>query len=41
MSAIASIELSDVITEIRFPKEIKVLKEVTDDVRYPSLLKIR
>ncbi len=34
--AIAEIELSDENTEIRFPKQIKVIKEVTDDERYKN-----
>lgn len=40
--AIAEIELSDENTEITFPKQIKVIKEVTDDETYKnsSLAKI-
>lgn len=34
--AIAEIELSDEKTEIRFPKQIKVIKEVTDDESYKN-----
>ena len=34
--AIAEIELSDEDTEIRFPKQIKVIKEVTDDDSYKN-----
>ncbi len=41
--AIAEIELSDPNTEIVFPKQIKVIKEVTDDAEYKnaSLAKIK
>lgn len=41
--AIMEIELSDPNEEIRFPKIIKVLKEVTDDIQYKnsSLAKIK
>lgn len=34
--AIVEIELTDENTEIRFPKELKVLKEVTDDPNYKN-----
>ena len=34
--AILEIELSDENTEIRFPEEIKIIKEVTDDETYKN-----
>ena len=34
--AIVEIELADESTDIRFPAEIKVIKEVTDDVSYKN-----
>jgi CYTH domain-containing protein len=34
--AILEIELSDENTEIKFPKEINVIKEVTDDESYKN-----
>lgn len=42
IKAIAEIELSDENITVEFPKGIKVIKEVTDDVRYKnsSLAKI-
>jgi CYTH domain-containing protein len=34
--AIAEIELHDVSEKVRFPKEIKVIREVTDDPEYKN-----
>lgn len=35
--AIVELELSDENTEVKFPKEIKVIREVTDDVSYKNV----
>ncbi len=35
--AIVELELSDENTDVKFPKEIKVIREVTDDISYKNV----